>query len=101
VNFPPLPDRDPPWPGVAPLDTACADLVPWWLHVRCECRTLSYIPLRLLSAKAGWDKLLAEVLPRLRCERCSARPSSIDLVDDPANRGSGRAGSKQLRLHLI
>jgi hypothetical protein len=86
-NLPPRPDRPPPFPSsvTAALDAGLASLSCWWLICRCGgCGAQTDVPLRLLAAKRGWNTPLRQVVPRLSCQACKARPSTVRLVANPA-----------------
>ncbi len=99
-DFPPLPDKPPPFPAEPPLDASLADLAPWWLETHCACGRVAFLPLRKLAGDLGWRTPLGSILPRLRCTRCRADPASVDMIDDPQTEMSGAGGGKGHRLAL-
>ncbi len=92
ANAPPVPEPHPPFPTAPPLDTGLADLAWLWLVVHCGCGAKASLPLRRLAADLGWRTPLGAVTPRLSCQKCGARPASIDLTDDPMLGVQGVAG---------
>jgi hypothetical protein len=70
------------------------------LEVRCGCRTV-HIPLRLMAAGGAAGLTLADVLLRLRCEKCGERPASVALEEDAAAGAPGRMGATGWRVVLI
>ena len=54
-----------------------------WLHARCRCEHLSSLPIRLLLASgyAAAGQPLADLLVRLRCDGCGARPVTVHLTE--------------------
>ena len=54
-----------------------------WLYVSCACLASSCRPVRLLlrDDPAAGRNTLANVLVRLRCDACKARPASVHLTE--------------------
>jgi hypothetical protein len=62
-----------------------ADLAGHWLAIHCGgCGRPVYYPCQLLAKKHGAGLRVADVLPRLRCEHCKARPSRVLMTNFPA-----------------
>lgn len=74
------------------MQATVADLSGWWLEVRCSCGKsgTKLLPFRLLAARHGWDTTLANIVHRLRCNECGARPASLAIVEDAS---AGAIGS--------
>jgi hypothetical protein len=58
-----------------------ADLGGLWLNLSGCCRRTSLYPLTLMAQQQGGERLLGDVLPRLRCSACGHKPVRILLVD--------------------
>ena len=50
-------------------------------------------PVLMLSQRYGQQRHLGDVLERLRCQHCGARPSGVALLERPDKQASGRAGA--------
>jgi hypothetical protein len=74
------------------LSTSLGRLDGAWLEVRC-CGGTSYPPLRMLARRYGGQHRVAEVVDRLRCQRCHGRPALVALVENPAGNAPGQAGA--------
>ncbi len=62
------------------LDHRLSDWPGCCLEVRCPCSPrITVLPIRLLTIQHG-DRLFRDVLTRLRCSACKARPSPVYLV---------------------
>jgi hypothetical protein len=70
------------------LDLRLHDLNEWWLRLECCGRTID-LPCRFL-AKQKLQVSFGELLFKLRCQSCGARPLRVLLFDDPAN-NAGRS----------
>jgi hypothetical protein len=68
----------------------------WHLLVFCrDCRLLVRLEVDRLVARQG-DKLVGDVVQRLRCSRCGSPPASVSLADGAP--GEGRASFQQIEL---
>jgi hypothetical protein len=36
-------------------------------------------PLRLMAGRIGWEVTVAEMVPKLKCQKCGARPMEVWL----------------------
>jgi len=99
-HAPPIPDPAPPFPVEPPLDVALYKLAAWWVEARCSCGHVAFLPLRRMAAERGWNTPLGEVLLRLRCARCQARPAALDLVASPSDGAVGSPGATRRRVML-
>lgn len=97
--FPPLEGAEARFPETPPLDVEIFRMSSWWLRITCGCGD-THTPLRLLAAQRGWRITLRQLVPKLRCTRCGARPGSVLLEDATAESGygGGRRQVKTLRL---
>jgi hypothetical protein len=59
------------------LASRIGELQDRWLDVTCVCRSTSKLPLKLLAKRHGNQRLLSWIIPRLKCSRCSARPTLV------------------------
>lgn len=98
---PPLPDKMPPFPETPPLDSGLADLCGIWLLVRCDCGQSADLPLRLMAVRHGWRTKLGDMLPRLRCKGCGARPGCIEITNSPTIDAPGPKPEWARRLRLV
>ena len=64
-------------PRAAPL----ADLGLCWLHLSGCCQRTTSYPLPLMAQRLGGQRLLGDVLPRLRCTGCGNKPARMVLTD--------------------
>jgi hypothetical protein len=94
-----MPDQ-PPADRAIPLACSVRSLRRYCLEVRCGSRVV-HIPLRLMAASGAAGLTMAEVLLRLRCERCGERPGSVALEEDAAAGTPGRMGASGWRVVLI
>lgn len=97
-GFPP--ERDPwePFPAEIPWQVPISDMG-WWLEIVCVQHGTVHMPLRLLAARLGWNRTLAEIVPKLKCQQCGRRPARVLLVSDSSGE-HGRAGARVGRLDL-
>lgn len=74
----------------------------WWLELRCACGRTAQVPNKLLARRHGARARVPELLARMRCEQCRARPASAEWIDNPAGgaRGSGYPPPKRIPLAL-
>lgn len=98
-----MPSATPPFDRAIALACTMATLRGRWLHVRCGRAHLSSLPVRLLLAesRAAAGQPLADLLVRLRCDGCGARPVTVHLTEaayPPAVRGDVVQGWQML-LH--
>src|SRR5665213_2482645 len=70
------------------INATLADLSGTWLEVQC-CHGTTYLPLRQLADSKPSTARLRDVLARLRCSRCRARPATLVLVENPAGTEQG------------
>lgn len=101
-RFPFPPARDPfeAFPTSVPWDTPIAEISSRWLELRCAaCDKATMYPLRLMAAERGWELTLRTIVPRLRCQGCGAKPTTLQLVED----GGGEHGRGRTigRLDLL
>jgi hypothetical protein len=61
----------------------------YWLAVEC-CAVPAKVPLLWLSKQIDPRTTVAQVLPRLVCQRCGARAERVEAVDNPAAGAFGR-----------
>jgi len=85
------PDRE------AALAAPLSELSAHWIGVACSCNRMVRYPCKLLAKKVGQDVTLANVLRRLRCEYCKAKPRTAFLTDDPTG---GVTGEKAWQIEL-
>jgi hypothetical protein len=81
-------------PGAVPkrtreeyLAAPVAELTNLWLVVQCSgCPVLTKPPLKLMASQRPQLRAvrLSELLPRLKCTRCGARPSRVSITNFPA-----------------
>jgi hypothetical protein len=64
------------------LSFRLADVGRTWLEVTCGCGAHAYVPCPMLARQHG-ALVIADVLPRLRCTRCGARPAHVAITDFP------------------
>jgi hypothetical protein len=60
-----------------------------------------HLPLRLMVASGAGSLSLADVIVRLRCEKCGAPPIRIALEEDAAAASPGRMGACGWKVVLI
>ena len=70
------------------LDLRLQDLTEWWLRLECCGRTID-LPCRFLASQKPHARF-GELLFKLRCQACGARPLRVLLFDDPANNAGRR-----------
>ena len=78
-----MPSPTPPFDRAIALACTLQTLRGRWLYVRCACLASGSRPVRLMlqnNPHAG-RRTLADVLVRLRCDTCSARPASVHLTE--------------------
>ena len=51
-----------------------------WVRVACQCGRSVDLPTRM-AAQRWPDLVLGELVGRLRCERCGARPAQVSYAD--------------------
>jgi hypothetical protein len=83
--------RNDPQPPFGPFDAPGTIGIGWWLRVRCRCERTTDFPVPLLIRRHGPRARAPELLARMRCGGCGARPVSADYIDHPAGgaKGSG------------
>ena len=62
------------------------------LHVRCgniACSHSSEIPLFMLIQRGQGHRQIKDIIVRLACQRCGAKPSKLDLVENLLRDGKG------------
>ena len=81
----PMPSPTPPFDRAIALACTMQTLRGRWLYVRCGCLASSCRPVRLIlrDDPAAARSSLADVLVRLRCDTCKARPVSVHLTETP------------------
>ena len=100
-----MPTATPPFDRAIALACTMTTLRGRWLHVRCGCAHLSSLPIRLLltNGQATAGQPLADLVVRLRCNACGARPVSVHLTEaayPPGVRGDVLPGWQML-LHGV
>lgn len=99
-----MPSATPPFDRAIALACTMATLRGRWLHVRCGCQHLSSHPVRLLLERPAMRaQSLADVVVRLRCDACRARPLTVHLTEaayPPGVQGDVMPGW-QLLLHGV
>jgi cytochrome c-type biogenesis protein CcmH/NrfF len=73
-----------------PFDTLAAH-PDHWLVVRCACERRAYLPTKMLARQHGAETRLQDIVARLRCQQCGARPIEAELRDDVQTSASGYA----------
>ena len=82
------------------IDTLAA-VMGWWIEVRCGCGRCRLFPVKLLAAEHGAHARPADLMARMRRERCRTPPVEAALIDDPQAGASGYAGgARQQRLPI-
>jgi hypothetical protein len=77
-----------PGPAVA-LRARLGEMMECWLEACCgQCRSHTYIPIKLLARTYGEGMPIGAILGRLSCKRCSTaqqrvRPSEVWLNEEP------------------
>lgn len=89
-----------PFPQEIPWGTPIAQLSGWWLEIECKTHFVTGMPLRLLAARAGWNRTLRGIAPALKCSKCGQPPVRVDFVSD-AKGDAGRHGSTSMRHRLV
>lgn len=55
-----------------------------WFEVQCSgCRTTTHHPARLLIQRLGPRHRLIDIIPRLSCKACKAKPATVYLCETP------------------
>ena len=70
-----------------------------WLDVRCACGRCTKPPIKLMATHLGPGHHLAEIVPRLTCRQCGAKPATVHLCETPIrefNHGAPPGWSVQL-----
>jgi hypothetical protein len=62
-----------------------------WLTIGCACGRRIHLPTKMLARQHGGGARLPEIVARLRCRKCGARPIEADLRDDVQTSASGFA----------
>ena len=80
-----MPSATPPFDRAIALACTMGTLRGRWLYVRCTCLASSCRPVRLIlrDDPVAARSTLADVLVRLRCDTCRARPASVHLTETP------------------
>ncbi len=80
-----MPSATPPFDRAIALACTMHTLRGRWLYVRCACLASSSRPVRLIlrDDPAAGRRTLADVVVRLRCDACNARPVSVHLTETP------------------
>ena len=68
------------------------DHLGWWLIIHCRCGYRVDLPIRLLVERHGANTDLHLIGTRLRCQRCSQRPMTVNMTDRPDRTGQGYGG---------
>ncbi len=97
LNFVDLP-RLPPEPTAAGV----SELSGWWLELRpnCRCGKTRHLSFqRIYEIAHPYNPTLAEILPRVRCQKCGSGPGSVYLTDlDADGQDHSKPASFKLRL---
>ena len=75
-----------PMPAEEMLTTRIGELPRVWVVVSCggpNCGTAA-LPLKLAAQRNGAGITVAQLLGRLKCSRCGARPKHAHATDNPA-----------------
>ncbi len=76
-----------PMPALAPtrataLASTLATFRGWHLLAHCaHCKAMRLLPVTRLIEQVGEAALFADVLPRLRCQRCGEAPPAVKLSE--------------------
>lgn len=65
------------------LAAPLSELAEHWIGLACTCKRHVRYPCKLLAKKVGAAVRLADIVRRMRCEHCRARPTRVYLTDDP------------------
>lgn len=81
-------------------DLILADFDEWWLDVRCGCGRSTQIPIRLLLREWPRETHVGQIVRRLRCRGCGAKPAAAELVEDiqAGAHGTGSAPGRRISL---
>jgi hypothetical protein len=84
-----------------PIDSL-AGVRDWWIWVGCGCGHASYVPVKILIRQCGDTLRPAEVVARMKCRRCGARPPArAELIDNIQSDATGYVGgSEPIRIDL-
>jgi hypothetical protein len=66
------------------LDTPLGDLDGHWLEIHCGCDAVVFYPCKLLAKEGRGSTRVGDLLPRLRCKHCKARPARVLMTNNPA-----------------
>lgn len=91
---------------MAPIPSAASTLAEaseWWLVFRCHvCEHVKWWPCRMAARDLGSDRTVGDIVARLLCHRCRARPDQVELVDHPQADAQGFVGGGRVqRVRLI
>ena len=75
-----------------PSPDTLAALMGWWIEVRCGCGRSTQFPVKLLAREYGPNARPADIVARMRCERCKVPPAQAELIDNPQAGASGYVG---------
>ncbi len=67
-------------PAKFTIDDPLSAWLECFLEVRCSCERVTLVPVRLLIARRR-NPSFRELVGRLRCGRCGARPASVYLCE--------------------
>ena len=81
-----------------PRAARLADLGVCWLQLSGCCQRSTTYPLLLMAQRLGGQRLLGDVLPRLRCSGCGNKPSRMVLVDRADDSPYGARASWKIDL---
>jgi hypothetical protein len=70
-----------------------------WLEVQC-CSGTTFLPLRLLARQHGAERLLGDIVVRLRCKQCGRPPASVALTEDAHGGAPGHGAAPGWRIPL-
>lgn len=90
---------EPPFTAEAALSMKLGALPRRYLYICCSgCTSRTLCPLRLLAQKIGKGRVIADVLPRLRCSHCGSRPKTVELMEDAGGGAADRVPPWRLVL---
>lgn len=92
------PDRGSAFPRAVTGDEPIASLAGFWLAADCATDGQVLLPLRLMSAKLGWNVPLRVVVDRLRCSKCGAAPTRVRLMERADGDGKSVARGREIVL---
>ena len=87
--------------AMPPNTDTLAAIMGWWIEVRCGCGRTTQFPVKLLAREHGPAARPADLVARMRCERCRVPPVQAELIDNPQAGASGYVGSGQPQRLLI